>query len=541
MTDTPLSDLETTDAAPPASNWRPTSTSVAVVVACTAVLGGLLADATGLWNAVLPAVGGAVLLAAAVSLAATDAYRPLSRFVAACLLVPAGASAVVGVGYALAKQFGGAYPVGAVFVVVGLAAAGFGAAAAVRDVFEPDALASALAVGTVASLPPTAAFVPLALLRIAERSVETLFVPVLVPDPVPAAAFPGALADGVLRFLVAPTHEGAHLFSFALVCYLGVVGVAAVLRTYPVADLLGPNDPAAAARVVDPLERWASVAATLGVLVVLGAGVLFALPAGFDALPAPVLGPLTALAGVGVLRVALLCLGVVGVLLGVGSWAVRRRYGPSGVDRDESGPSLLAGVVVVAGAFSLHGPLLAAFLDVALDVVPASYVGDVRTRADAVVTFYGGEVVVLGLCAGFVLVAVVAVAVLYASVRVGAVTDTAAGAAVAGGGLFAASAVAAGVGADTTLVLAGLVGGLVVRDAGTHGVTLGREVGRLAESRRAELVHLAAAVAVGVVGAALAVGLSGLLDGVPTLEESTLAVALGGAVIGVLCLVAALR
>jgi hypothetical protein len=543
MTDGPLSDLGTTDAAPPASNWRPTATSVAVVLLGTGTLGGLLADATDLWNAVVPAAAGAVLLAVALTLAAAASYRPLARFVAACLLLPAGAGVVAGVGYALAKQLGGAYAVGSVFVVVGLAAAAFGAAAAVRDALTRDTLASALPVAAAVALPPTAAFVPLALVRVLEEFSATLFVPVLVPDPVPAAAFPAAVVDGVLRFLVAPTHEGPHLFSFALVCYAAVVGLASVLRAYPVADLLSPSDPDAAARVVAPLERAATLSATLGLLVVSAAGVLFVAPDGFAAVPPRVRDPLTALANVPVLRLVLLGGGLAGVLLGVGSWGLRRRWDAAsdGLRASPSPPSLAAGVGVVAGAFVAHGAVLAALLDATLGVLPSTMAADVRTRADAVVAFYGGEVVLLGLCAGVLSVAAAATAFLYVSVRVGAVTDRAAGAAVAGGGLFAAAAVAATVGAGPTLVLAGVVGGLVVRDAGTHGVTLGREVGRRGETRRAELAHLGATVAVGVLAAGVAVALTGLLGRVPTLSGATLPVALGGAVLGVAAFVVALR
>ncbi|WP_363464430.1 DUF7519 family protein [Halogeometricum borinquense] len=541
MTDSPLSDLETTDAAPPASNWRPTALSIAVVLCCTAILGGLLTGATQLWNAVLPAAGGAALLAGAISLAAATAYRPLSRFVAACLLLPASAGVVAGLGYVFAKQLGGTYPVGSVFVVVSLTAAGFGAAAAVRDTLESDALESALALATVASIPPTFAFVPLAIVRVFEEFSATLYVPVLVPDPVPAAAFPGALVGGVLRFLVAPAHEGPHLFSFALVCYLAVIGLETVLRTYPVADLVRPNNPEAADRVLDPLKRGLTAATTLGTLVVFILGILFIAPRGFEMLPATILDPVTTLAGVDILRVVLFLGGVVGILLGIGSWGLRRFYDVSKDELGTSTPSLVAGSAVVIGAFTLHEPVLAALLDAVLDVLPAAYAGDVQTQADAVMAFYGGEVIVLGLCAGLLFVAAVAFAVLYGVVNIGVMTDRAAGAAVAGAGLFVASAVAATVGAGTTLVLAGLVGGLTVRDAGTHGVTLGHEIGRLGETRRAELVHLAVTAVVGVVAAIAAVGLADFLGRIPALDGSGLSLALGGAVLGVLFFVVALR
>ncbi|SFR67627.1 DUF7519 family protein [Halogeometricum limi] len=541
MTDSSHQPFETTNAAPAASNWRPTTTSVAVVVTLTATFGGLLTLTTGLWNAVLPAVGGAVLFAAALSLSATERYRPLARFVAASLLVPASAAVVSGVGYALAKQLGGPYPVGSVFVVVGLATAGFGSAAAVRGDLSTDTVASTLSVATVATLPPTLAFAVFALARVLGEYATTLYVPVLVPDPVPASAFPLAVLDGVRRFLLAPVHDGPHLFSFALVCYVAVVGLSAVLRTYPVADLLSPSDPESAARVVDPAERAATFAATVGVFVVFVAGVLFVTPDGFAVLPPRVRGPLTTLAGVDALRPLLFVSGVVGVALGTGSWAVRGRSEAESGALDGPVPSLLAGVVVALCAFVFAEQLLSVLLGVTLAILPDGYAADVRVQTDAVVAFYGGDVVLLGLAAGLLLAAAVSLLVLYAATRSGTATDGAAGAAAASSGLFAASAVAGTVGASTPLVFAGLVASLVVADAGSHGTTLGREVGRLGETRRAELVHLAATAVVGVVGATLAGGLASLLGGVPTLDGSVLSVALGGAVLGVFLFAVALR
>ncbi|WP_181813894.1 DUF7519 family protein, partial [Halopelagius longus] len=484
---------------------------------------------------------GAGVLAAAVALAEADAYRPLTRAVAAALLLPAGAGLVAGVGYALSKQISGTLPVGSVFVVVALAVAAFGAAAGARAVVSADALGSAASVGIVVTAFAAAVFLPLAAAPVVGEFAETLYLPVLVPDPVPAAEFPGALLGGVARYLLDPTHEGPHLFSFGLVCYVAAFGLWSALRAFPVADLLSPDDPDSARRVVDPVRAFAGVCSRWGPAALFALAVLTLSPGGFEFVPSAVLRAVSDLASVSALRALLFVGGGVCLLLAAGSLTVRRLHAATARDAAETGAPFVTALAVVAAIFAFRGQLLSALVSTVADVLPGELAATFRTHTVAVVEFYGPEVVLLGVAVCLLLAASVAVVTVYVAVVAGAVTDRATGAAFAGGGVFVAAAVASTLGAGTALVLAGLVAGLVVRDAGAHGSTLGTEVGRTAPTRRSELVHLGASLSVGVVGAAAAVGLRGVVQSVPSVSTGVVPVALGAAFLGVVLFAAALR
>ncbi|WP_224448468.1 DUF7519 family protein [Haloprofundus salilacus] len=82
--------------------------------------------------------------------------------------------------------------------------------------------------------------------------------------------------------------------------------------------------------------------------------------------------------------------------------------------------------------------------------------------------------------------------------------DRGVGFAAAGGLLFVGTVAAAEGDAHPLVVVSGVTASLFVWDAGDYATRLGREVGRAAESRRAELVHLTGSALVGGVGVALA-------------------------------------
>jgi hypothetical protein len=81
---------------------------------------------------------------------------------------------------------------------------------------------------------------------------------------------------------------------------------------------------------------------------------------------------------------------------------------------------------------------------------------------------------------------------------------------------------------------------LLVRDVGTDGTTLGRELGRAAPTRDAELVHAGGTLTVGLVGTGLAYGISTVVGG-GLADGSIAVVALMGVLVGIVFLVAALR
>jgi hypothetical protein len=204
-------------------------------------------------------------------------------------------------------------------------------------------------------------------------------------------------------------------------------------------------------------------------------------------------------------------------------------------------------MTVVAGVGVAHRPILDGLIEFVAGRLKPPLTGYFRDASGRVVEFYGPETVVLGLTAGVLALATVGIFALYLSFALGFVSDRVAGPALAGGGLFLAAAFAGTLNVSLWLVLGSLIAALVVWDAGEFATTLGEEVGRQAKTRRVELLHALGALSVGVLGAALATGLTRVLPagsnpaGPAGGELGGLSVALVGAIAGVVILVMALR
>lgn len=84
--------------------------------------------------------------------------------------------------------------------------------------------------------------------------------------------------------------------------------------------------------------------------------------------------------------------------------------------------------------------------------------------------------------------------------------DSASGFAFGGGALFIGALVAANLGAAPVLVFCAVGAALVVRDVGDHSAEVGLQLGRTAETRRAEIAHSTGGLIVAALGVGLAVG-----------------------------------
>ncbi|WP_370683896.1 DUF7519 family protein, partial [Halobacterium hubeiense] len=113
-------------------------------------------------------------------------------------------------------------------------------------------------------------------------------------------------------------------------------------------------------------------------------------------------------------------------------------------------------------------------------------------------------------------------------------------AAVAAGGLVVAAAAAGMQDAPREFVFALVAAGMVAWDVGEYGVGVAAEVERHAPTARAELVHVAAAVAVGVLAYYAATLVGGVAAGLQTPDAGAALVALVAAGVGLAALVGAL-
>ena len=540
------------DGGPPSSNWAPTRLSTAVVVLGTLAVVGLLTAALGVWTGVVVAAAGAVCFSTALWLLTWERWQVAATVAATLLLVPAGVATTVGVGYVLLVEFAASFPaptsahvvgqtlriVSVLMVVVGTTLAVVGASASVRNVASRETVSKCFRLVRRMALVPigfAVAFVVYALVT------NFGFGPV---------GGVGAVADGVVTtvsgWLFAPEATTPRLLSFWLLASGATYAVFRAVRALPLAELaadetVGDVD---AEAVYERVERGLS---GLVIVAMLGLPVAFLVhfalpdlttravlpPAAFDALVA-----VTTATG---LRRALVWFAVGGGGIVVVVGAVRASVRTPTRKLLVGYAPFLVGMGLVTGVLALHAPVWRGLLGFVVARLSPPLSGNVQRLASSVAEFYGAHTVVLGLTAGVVFLAATAIAALWLAFALGFVRDRVAGPSLAAAGLFVATAFAGTLDAPLAVVLGGLVGSLVVWDAGEFGVTLGSEIGRRAPSRRVELLHVVGAVAVGALGSLAVVGFLRVAPSSVGGATTELSVALVGAVGAVVLLVTALR
>lgn len=528
---------------------RPTPTGLAFVLGTTALLVWALLGVVGVGLPAQVGLATAALFAGSLWALGRRRYEAVG-VLAASLTAPLVGLGLVAAGVgSVAALAVGAMPVSGpgllrslvvrvaagVVVVAGCTTAAFGAIAATRAVIEPDAVRQYSSVTLQAAAPPFVAG-------------GALFVAGLVryfeSNPGPGLQqVAGDLLEQVLDPVFAPAPGRTHLFVF--VAMLGVTAFAAgrAVAALPVAELLpdtadAPDVAPLVSRVEGVLTLVASVA-VLGSAIVavfeasIGQSRLAALlpPGGYELLVAVTAAP--------ALRMALWWLLVGSTVVAGVAWSLQRTARTS-ADRVAVAlaPSVGGGLVAV-GAAAVAAPVAGVVRGAVADA-PAP-VGTVTERfVFPVVEFYGPETVLLLLTVVVVLVPGGLAGLLWLALASRYVAADTAGVAIAAAGLFVASAFAAAVGGSVPLVLSGLVGAFLVWDAGAFGTTLAREAGRDAATRRTELVHDAGTLAVGTVGAGLAVALYELGTGSLSLTPGPALAGLAAALLAVVAFVAAL-
>lgn len=548
----------TIDTEIPETNWAPTRASIGVALLGT--VGGVIAlsVAVGVWKGGLVAGAGAVCLAVALWLLTWTRWRVPATVAASLLLVPAGAGIAAGVGYESLVAFAAAFPassptgvagqslriIGSLAVLWGCTLAVFGTAASVRGVVTTRTLSQLLGLAVRVALLPAGFF-----LALAGRALVTNL-------DLGAAGLVGELVSDAADWLFAPEPGRLHLLGFWLLLTVASYATYRALRDLPTQELageatIGGNERATGririADLADALQRNVGRFAALVVLglppALLVTGVISSetLRAMLSASVYELLVGLTTAPG---LRTTLGWLAfVAGALAGVAT-LVRGSSRSSTRDLLVGYAPFLAGMAVVAGVGRVHRRVLDALVGFVAGRLEPPLSGRFRDATGRVAEFYGPETIVLGLTAGVLVLAVAGLFALSVWFTLGFVADRVAGASLAGGGLFLAAAFAGTVGASLPVVLGGLVVALVVWDAGEFATTLGEEVGRLADTRRVELLHSLGSLAVGVLATLAAAGLvSAVSSGGSSggTELGGLSVALVGAVAGVVVLVMALR
>ncbi|MFB6177868.1 MAG: hypothetical protein ABEI99_12150 [Halobaculum sp.] len=203
---------------------------------------------------------------------------------------------------------------------------------------------------------------------------------------------------------------------------------------------------------------------------------------------------------------------------------------------------LLAGWLGLVWIGWARAPLLThTFRLIVVRSLPASAEPTFLTQWEGVVSYYGVSTVGLAMVAVCVAVAATVVVALALGMALGVVPTSGVGHALASAGVFGAGAFGVAIGAGRPVSLAGIVVGVLVWDLGTYGVELGREVGRRAPSRNAQVVHAAGTLLVSVTAAGAAVLATDLVSRVPLSPDAPGPLALAAGLAAVVVFVLAVR
>ncbi|MFC6757059.1 MULTISPECIES: DUF7519 family protein [Haloarcula] len=474
-------------------------TSRAVVVGLSAVLPALLFLNTGLGR-LLPVVAATGLaLAGSLWLAGWERWTAVGRLLASLLVAPTAVGLLAVSGGAVAVAIGGGQTgpgvAAAALVALGGLVSAFGAATAPWGVYDRDRALAAVGLAGRTMVPlSVAAGVSFAsgLVRLSSGGDGS-------GTPV------GALLAPVVDPLFAPTPGRTHIAVFCL--FLAVVTIAfeRAAMSLPLTELLAETtDDVDLAGAVESGSRAlgiASVAAVALGLLALGVETGRGQTVIADTLPAGLYDLTVSLTGSPGVRQALWTVLVASIVVRLAVWLVQRAARSSADRLATVLAPYVGGSLLAVGLFLVATPLLDALLETVQSAAPAPVAAGVTRFVTPLVGNYGADIVLL--VAGLLLLSVTGTAIgcLWLALVTHYLDERNPGVHVGAAGLFGASVFAATMDVSTWLVLVGLVGAVVVWDAGTFGRTLRREVGPVAETRRTELTHAGGTVAVGGVGA----------------------------------------
>lgn len=534
------------------ADWHPTRTSTLfVVLASVATAGALVRAADVVWPAVVGA-GGAVTLATAIWATGWQRHETAGSVLASALVLPVGIGIVATTVGTVLVLAGGLFPAPSAadvpalairltaraMVVTGAVATVFGAATATRGILDADTVERTATTALWTGTAPFVAALFLAVsaaLRYLEANAQAPGVQQILGD---------VLREST-RLFFRPDPFGPHLPTFAVMVGLALLATHRGVRALPITELLAENEATDDRRErIEAGQRrlfWAALTAlaTVPILTVLH---LLSPPRQLRAAVGPALYDLLAAVTTSpALRSLAWWLVLAGTAIAGIVWLLRRVV-QSSPDRIGSVVAPFAGgAAVVALVFAVADPVLSAAIAWVTEKLPGQFGEMFSTMAESVVEVYGPATIVMAAVAAVLLLTAVLVSLLRVTLTTGYLEERTAGITIASLALFNAAAFAGVLDVSNALVLAALVGAVLVWDAGEFGVTLGQEIGRRANTRRAELVHATGTLAVGGFGAGVALLIGGRSFG--ALEAGTGPVALGLVAVlgGLLLLVVALR
>jgi hypothetical protein len=492
------------------SAWRPTRTATAVTVLVTAAMTALVATLLDIVVALGFAWLSAISLGGAAWFATRFRWQLIGTYLAGLLLAPLGLGVTVGLAYTGLTLAGSLFPqpttaqsaaailsmLAQLFVVAGVTVAVIGAVGTAVDVLSQSSLGSVWSVGYRTASVPLLAAGGLAASAVL-GNVELASLNQTVAQTVQSTL------DTTTSVVLSPGASSPHLTSLSGLLVIAALGVNRALDVLPLTELLGPQR----ASMIRTLRRHTLRAAYLGIIgVLVGVCTDFLIPVRvFRTELGPTayqtLGSATVLTPV---RMAFVVATGVSLAAIIVSWLLKRIAASSPSTATTDVGSLASGITIAAAALPLHNEVVWRVQSFIVTNLPDTMTGTYQRLSESVIAYYGTLTLALAGTAAVAVITVCLIVVLRMGVWLRMLPKQATGPALAGTGLFIATAFAGTQSLPPLVFLAGILASFLAWDAGRFGRTLGTEIGRRAHTRNAEATHLSATLIIGVAAVALA-------------------------------------
>lgn len=530
-----------------ASTWNPTRHGTLITVVVTVTLTTLIAAALEMLVALAAAWGAALALAGGLWLATRSSWRVIAQYLAGVLVAPVGLTATGALAYTALTLSSTRFPqptpaqgateilavIAHVIVVVGLLAAVFGACVAITDSVTPPALRALWGV-----------------------TYRTLIVPALAAGTLIAVAVFGDVAisnsrqtvgttvnnwvDIATSFFLTPTAGVPHVASLAVLLFAATVATSLVLRSLPLLAVLGNEHEPTLTAV---RSRLNGLSWLFGILTIVGAGADLLLRdrqirAELGETPYQYLVDATHVES---LRMALAVIIAASAVLLAVSYTLKRAAQASAATSLERYSPLLSGATLTAGGFLVADPLVHQVQAFLITTLPSTITPGYRQLSTGVIAFYGPPAITLTALAAAFLITAAIIGGFRFGMWIRLLPSKTVGPALAGAGLFTASAFA-GVGPlPNWLFFVSLVGSFVAWDSGHFAWQLGKEIGRHTPTRNAEAVHLTGTLLVGAAATTIAIATLQYATTLTFIDPTSIPAALVGAAASIFLLVFAIR
>jgi hypothetical protein len=511
------------------------TTSLGIVICVTAVLVTLLLTAVGVgtlaWIGVISGIG----LSLSLWFVRWERWRSVGLFFSSLLATPVAAGLTVALIGTIAVPTAGIFPiesiqsVGTDIIDIGIRTVVVGSCvvAAIGVTATPADIINTETTGTYANL--------LLRVQLPPVAISSLLFASGMLSLLQSRGIVGNVISSFLAVFFSPDPGRTHVAVFALMIAVGVVTVGHAIDSLPIAELLPDYR--------EPIQTATTRLSQAGWL-----GVFFVLPAGLVEfglgqrtlavmIPTPVYDSVVAVTATPLLRRLIwwLILWSIGIIVAV---RLLRRVvqGSSEAVGITIGP-YAAGAVVAGIALVVSDPLF----PILIEAIPSPAGGPIAAALEPAMSQFGTGSLMLAFISTLLMASSLLVGALWFGLRVRYIPERTSGVTIAASGLFIASGAALTLDVPALLGMAGLVGAIVVWDAGAFGMALYTEIGAETDSRRTELVHTGGTLSVGVVGSLLTIGLTGVASGSVSPDQGTALVALVFCLVALVALLIALR